>query len=240
MPKAPESGAPLYRPDIPAYRHAVWIDTIYHEPSFFCRLARLTGNVRHFDTACEIWASHVRVLSSERGPLLTHAFDTGARLIRGDGWGCGQGWALFGMVDTLELLPADHPLGPELLRGFKEYAAAVRKLQDTSGFWHTLMDDRESYLESSTAAFMGAAYTKAMRLGLLERCFTEAAERAWQATLSRIDEEGNFWGVSACTHAAVAPGDDASIYRTLPTGINVWGQGAALRFAAERIRAGKN
>jgi unsaturated rhamnogalacturonyl hydrolase len=102
------------------------------------------------------------------------------------------------------------------------------------------MHDRESYLESSTAAFLGATFTKAVRLGFLDASYSEPAERAWQAVLSRIDGEGNFWGVSACTHAAVAPGDDTSIYRTLPTEVNVWGQGSALRFAAERIRAGKS
>ena len=68
--------------------------------------------------------------------------------------------------------------------------------------------------------------------------YAEAAERAWRATLSRIDDTGSFYGVSACTYAAVTPENDAALYHTLPTEVNVWGQGSALRFAAERIRAG--
>ena len=143
------------------------------------------------------------------------------------------------MIDTLELLPLDHPGRPDALRSLRALSAAVLEKQDASGFWRTLLHDRESYLESSTAAFFGAAFVKAVRLGLLEeKIYAEAAQRAWQAVLSRLDDDGSFYGVSACTYAAVAPGDDVALYHTLPTEVNVWGQGSALRFAAERLRAG--
>jgi unsaturated rhamnogalacturonyl hydrolase len=238
VPRDPRHQAPLYRPDLPPYRHTVWVDTLYHGPSFFAQLARQTGDRRYYDDALDIWDSHVRVLSSKRGPFLAHAYDCGAMLLRGYGWGRGNGWALFGMVDTLELLPLDHPKRPAALRCLLNLSAAVRERQDASGMWRTLLDDREAYLESSTAAFFGAAFTKAVRLGLLGPEYAEAADRAWQATVSRIDECGSFYGVSACTYAAVAPGDDAALYRTLPTEVNLWGQGSVLRFGAERLRAG--
>ena len=230
--------APLYRPDLPAYRHNVWVDTIYHEPPFLSRLAAVTGEGRYHDDALNSWNSHVRTLSVANGPFLAHSCDTGAQLHRGYGWGRGNGWALYGMVDTLEVLPEDHPGRPEALRSFRELSAAVLALQDPSGFWRTLLHDREAYLESSTATFFGAAFTKAVRLGLLDAAYAEAAERAWRATLSRVDAGGNFYGVSAVTHATVGPDDDVAMYRTLPTETNVWGQGSALRFAAERIRSG--
>ncbi len=116
--------------------------------------------------------------------------------------------------------------------------AALLACQDASGFWRTFLEDHEAYLESSTAAFFGAAFLKGMRLGILDHTYVLAADHAWQAILSRLADDGSLYGVSACTYAAVVPGDDAALYRTLPTEVNVWGQGSALRFAAERIRAG--
>jgi len=110
-------------------------------------------------------------------------------------------------------------------------------LQDSSGFWRTLLTDSESYLETSTAAFFGAIFTKAVRLGLLTTDFGEAADRAWWALLSRIDDEGGAFGTSAATWAANAPTEELALYKAAPTEVNVWGQGAGLRFAAERIRA---
>ena len=236
VPKA--AGAPLYRPDLWTYRHNVWVDTIYHEPPFLSLLASVSGDFRYHDDAIDVWTSHSRVLSSEQGPFLAHSYDTGARRLRGYGWGRGNGWALFGMVDTLGLLPEDYPSRAEALQGFRDLAAEILSVQDASGFWRTLLHDREAYLESSTATFFGAAFTKAVRLGLLDNRYAEAAERAWQATLSRVSSDGEFFGVSAVTHATVNPDDDIVMYRTLPTEVNIWGQGSALRFAAERIRAG--
>ncbi len=238
--EAPRShdGVPLYRPDLPPYRHTAWVDTLYHEPSFFCKLARVTGESAYHRAALDGWASHVRALSSAHGPLLGHAFDTGAGLLRGYGWGRGNGWALLGMIDTLELLPAEHPGRPEALRCMHDLSTAILALQDASGFWRTLLHDREAYLEASTAAFFGAAFTKGVRLGFLDDTYARAAERAWHAMLSRLDEQGSVHGVSACTYATVTADDDATMYRTLPTEVNVWGQGSALRFAAERIRMG--
>ncbi len=231
-------GAPLYRPDQPIYRFNVWVDTIYHVPPFYALLGRVTGEERYYDEALLEWEHHVRWLSSERGPFLAHAIETGPRLLRGYGWGRGNGWALLGMIDTLEMLPADHPGRGRAEADFKRLSEAILGLQDASGFWRTLLHDREAYLESSTAAFFGAAFTKGVRLCLLDERYSEAADKAWQATLSRIEPDGSFAGVSACTWAGTLPDDLVSMYKALPTEVNVWGQGSAMRFAAERIRAG--
>ena len=237
VPHAP-GGVHLYRPDLPPYRHSVWVDTLYHEPPFFSKLAQLTAEQHYYNDALDVWNSHIHVLSSTQGPFLAHSCDTGAGLLRGYGWGRGNGWALYGMIDTLELLPTDHPGRADALHAFSELSTAVLACQDASGFWHTLLQDREAYLESSTAAFFGAAFLKGVRLGILDNRYAEAADRAWHAVLSRIDDDGSFYGVSACTYASVTPENDVALYHTLPTEVNIWGQGSALRFASERIRAG--
>jgi unsaturated rhamnogalacturonyl hydrolase len=233
------TGQPMYRPDLPPYRHTVWVDTIYHEPIFFTRLAQLTGEDKWQAKAIEIWRSHADVLRPFGSPILGHSHDTGARLIRGHGWGRGNGWALLGMVDCLAELPEDVPGRTEALAETRELARTLVGLQDGTGFWRTLLEDREAYTEASTAAFFGAAFTKGVRTGILDGGLEllDAADRAWEAMLSRIDDDGSFWGVSACTYASVHPDDDIQMYKTLPTEVNVWGQGSALRFIAERIRS---
>lgn len=238
VPQGP-GGLHFFRPDLPQYRTTVLIDSLYHVPPFFSRLAKVTGEKRLFDEALAIWNSHDGALCArERGPFLYHNYDVGAGRARGYGWGRGNGWALYGLLEVLELLPPDHPGRPQAVSRFQELAAAVLEVQDASGFWRTLMDDREAYLESSTAGFYGALFTKAKRLRILDNPFADAADRAWRAALSRIDDEGNFFGVSAVTWASTAPTDEVSLYKTMPTEANVWGQGSALRLAAERIRSG--
>jgi unsaturated rhamnogalacturonyl hydrolase len=232
------AGAPLYRPDDPRYRHTVWVDTLYHLPPFYAQLATVTDDASWYDHALDEWDAHVRLLvGPENNPFLAHSWDTGSHTLHGPGWGRGMGWALYGMVDTLELLPDHHPRRAAALEQFEAMAATVLGLQDVSGMWHTLLDDRESYLETSTAAFLGAVFEKAIRLKLLDNRYRPGADAAWHATRARTDADGALWGVSACTWAGISSHDDITMYRTLPTEVNVWGQGAAMRIAAERLRS---
>jgi unsaturated rhamnogalacturonyl hydrolase len=234
VPRTPDR-LPMYRPDLPPYRHCAWVDTLYHEPPFFARLAAVTGDAEWIDAAEELCNAHIAVLSTESSPILAHSYDAGAELARGFGWARGNGWATLGLIDTLEALPAGHPAAERLRLVAQRLCSAVLPLQDVSGFWHTLIEDRDAYLESSTAAFFGATFAKGVRQGVLGDEYREAADRAWRAMVSRIDSDGSFWGVSACTYASVHPDDDIQMYKTLPTEVNVWGQGAALRFAGERL-----
>jgi unsaturated rhamnogalacturonyl hydrolase len=236
-PRARASGAPLYRPDLGPVRACVWVDTLYHEPPFFCELARITGEASFFDHALQIWFSHFAVLKTDRGPFLHHAVDTGLHAFKGYGWGRGQGWALYGMVDTLERLPPAHPGYAEALACATQLASALLQYQDASGFWRTLIHDREAYLETSTAGFIGGAFFRGTRLGILPEAYRHAADRAWNAFQSSVDmETGDVFGVSTWTHAGVTLDDSVSMYKSLPTETNWWGQGCGMRIAAEVIR----
>jgi rhamnogalacturonyl hydrolase YesR len=102
-----------------------------------------------------------------------------------------------------------------------------------------LIHERESYLETSTAGFFGGAFYRGIRLGILSSEFMSAAEKAWSAIRSRVDfETGDVMGVSAWTLAGTTFDDSVSMYKTLPTEVNWWGQGSAMRIAAERIYSG--
>lgn len=229
------SGLHYFRPDLPQFRTTVLVDSLYHVPPF---LAGLGG--ANVGAAWEVWSSHAEALRHPQGPLLCHNYDEGSGRSRGYGWGRGNGWAVLGLVDMLETMPADHADRPAAVAWLRRLSEVILPLQDASGFWRTLLHDREAYLESSTAAFFGTAFTKAMRLGLLDSTYAAAAERAWAALRSRVDEEGGCFGVSGVTWAANAPTEELALYKSMPTEVNVWGQGAALRFAAERLRAGLN
>ena len=233
-----ETGLHYFRPDLPQFRTTLLVDSLYHVPPFIAACARRFNDARLHDEALSMWLEHAAALSVAGRPLLFHNYDHGTGRHRGYGWGRGNGWALLGLIDLIERVPRDHPGTKEAIAEFRRLTDEILVLQDESGFWRTLLDDRESYLETSTAAFYGAIFTKGVALGLLADRHGDAAERAWKALLSRIDDAGGAFGTSAATWAASAPVEDLALYKSAPTEVNVWGQGAALRFAAERIRAG--
>lgn len=232
VPRAHGSHAPLYRPDDPAYRQSVWVDSLYHEPPFFAALAAATGDPRYADWALQVTLEHWAVLYDEKRGLLPQAIDTATGAAKGWGWARGMGWALLGLADTLHHLPNTQRAKLEPLT--LDLAQRVADLQDITGFWHTVINDREAYLETSTAAFFGAAYLRLARSG--QREWLDNAASAKRALLGRIDGDGAVWGVSAVTWAATSPGPDVNRYKVVPTEFNLWGQGSAMRLLSEAIR----
>ena len=69
--------------------------------------------------------------------------------------------------DFLELvdLPAGDPVRRFLVEVLEAQVAALARLQDGSGLWHTLLDDPSSYLEASATAGFAYGILKAVRKG---------------------------------------------------------------------------
>jgi unsaturated rhamnogalacturonyl hydrolase len=223
---------PLRRPDIFPDRNLAVVDSMYNEGPLFTYLAGITSEEHFLDCGCEALERMTEALLDPKLGTYRQALDLASRREFGAGWARGNGWALLGIVDALEFVPVSRPEGERLATVLREVCGRLLILQDASGFWHTILHNRDAYLETSTAAFFATVFNKGIRLGLLDGTrFGESAERALAALLTRIDKEGNVFGVSIDSLPA-----EESTYLSLPTGVNEWGQGSAMRALAERLR----
>jgi unsaturated rhamnogalacturonyl hydrolase len=230
LPRTPE-GVALHRPDHDEYAEYVYVDCMQVDAPFLCRLAHVTGNARYFDLAADLLQGHTRVLQHDGTGLFYHLYDASRHQTNGAFWGRGNGWALFGLVDTLTQLPSDHPSYDPLASRLRKQASQLASLQDSSGHWHTVLDDTDTYLESSVSAFFGAGFLRAVWTGLLPQSYMDVADKAWKALLGRIDTPGRVTGVSKAT-----PPGKAEHYNQIDTGgVYPWGQGPALIAAATRV-----
>lgn len=225
--------------DVEAYLHTVpqhsnvAIDCAHFDGPFFAKLAAATGDERYVSRAVYELTWRLRLLQDERTGLCDHSYlsDQGRR--GGMLWGRGQGWALLGLVETLRVLPEEVDGRPELTQRLQRLADGLVAHQSMNGHWHTIVDDRSSYLESSTAAFFVAAVCPAIDAELLPADTMRAPlDAAWRAVQSSVRSDGVLTGVSAETPTWLSPTD----YRTVATGGTYpWGQGplvlAALRSA---------
>ncbi len=207
----------------------VFLDCLHFDPPFLAHLGRLTGEAALSDAAAGQARAYIRLLQDESGLFWHfHLARTGSRY--GFAWGRGQGWALLGLLDTLELLPPGHAARPELSQALVRLADALAAHQRADGGWPTVVSERDSPPESSTAAFAAAGFARAVRQGLLGDAFRERALGAWDATISLVDADGSLRGVSAAVWASTAQ----SHYRHVPTGFDVpWGLGPLLVAARE-------
>lgn len=228
-------GTALHRPDDPTFSTYAYVDCTHVDAPFLCKLAEVTGESRFRDLGLDLLRGHVQVLRDQESGLFFHLYDDSDGSTNGALWGRGNGWAMLGLVETLEALPADDPAREELEHWLTAQAAAVATLQDASGHWHTVLDDPSTYLETSLAAFFCAGLTRAVRAGLLPVQYLAPAAAAMTALVSRIDHRGVVQGVSQAT-----PPGSARDYGRVPVGGPFpWGQGPALLAACAQMSVGQ-
>jgi unsaturated rhamnogalacturonyl hydrolase len=210
----------------------VFVDCVHFDGPFFAKLFQVTGEERYRDLALGNILPQIELLYDPGQRLFHHFWIERTQRPNGVVWGRGNGWGLLGVVLTLEYLGTGAPEELRTLLG----AALTRlaELQDASGAWHTVLDDPESYVESSTAAFYIDVIVRAIRLGVVaEKSFADLLNRAMRYIISHVDRRGVLEGVSFETF----PSMRREHYRQMPRGAVVpWGQGpllACLRSWAE-------
>lgn len=209
----------------------VFVDPLHFDPPFLVRLGVLSSSAELTDAGAEQACALVDLLQDPSGAFW-HFFLERSGERYGLGWGRGQGWALLGLVDVLEGLPATHPLRESLRGALARLADALRASQRDDGSWYAVIVDPDSGPESSTAAFVAAGFFRAVAEGILGDDYLDTARAAWAATARRVRPDGVLEGVSANVWACTAP----SHYANVPLGAVVpWGQGPLLLAAAERL-----
>ena len=107
-----------------------------------------------------------------------------------------------GMPMILQFLPKDDPLRPRILDGYRRMMATLRVHQREDGLWTQLVDDPESWPETSGTAMFAYAYLVGVRCGWLDRdTYLPRALKAWRALARRRDARGNLHDVCIGTGA---------------------------------------
>lgn len=199
----------------------VYIDCLHFDPPFLAALGRATGRPDYTEHAASQALAYVRLLQDAETGLFHHfaLVGEGPYIL---GWGRGQGWALLGLTDVLELLPSEHAARPELKAAATHLVEALLSRQRADGSWFTLVDDDSSGAESTTAAFAGIGLGRAAALGLVPTVsVADARRRAAQAVLANVRD-----GVLRNASDAVRSSTVASHYRNVATDIvSPWSQG---------------
>ncbi len=139
-------------------------------------------------------------------------------------WGRGNGWFTAASIELLDMLPAGSVEHALLERNFRRHLTGVLATQDAGGAWHTVMNDRSTYLEmSATAAFaLGLRWAGTQAWG--EPCHRAAAARAYAALARQISPDGELLGASGGTPVMAAATD----YNAIPFAVTCFSQGLAM------------
>ncbi len=163
-----------------------WIDDMYMIPALQVQAFRATGNPGYLDHAALAMTAYLAKLQQPNG-LFHHGPDSPFF------WGRGNGWVAAGMTEILTELPSGHPHHQSVLSAYRKMMAALLECQSPNGMWRQLLDDPQSWDESSGTAMFAFALVTGVKSGWLDpQTYALPARNAWLALAKRVDKDGNI------------------------------------------------
>lgn len=179
----------------------LWDDTLLMTVLFLAKAGNIFNRSDYIDEAIYQFLLHTKYLVDPKTGLWFHGWTFLERdNFAGAFWGRGNCWASIFVPEFLEMVKMPASLERYTLNIFEGQAKALKKHQDAQGLWHTLIDDKTSYLEASGTAGFCYGILKGIRKGYLDVRYRECGEKALEAVISNINSEGELLRVSYGTN----------------------------------------
>ncbi|TCV96625.1 beta-galactosidase BglB [Biostraticola tofi] len=213
----------------------MWDDTLMMSVLPLAKIGKLLNRPEFVEEATYQFLLHIQYLMDRETGLWFHGWSfEGNHNFAKARWARGNSWLTVAIPEFIELLdlPEQHATRRYLLQVLTSQVSALAGCQDESGLWHTLLDDRDSYLESSATAGFAYGILKAVRKRYIDPSWAPMAEKAIRGVVSHINDEGELVDVSFGT----AMGSDLDYYRQIPLTSMPYGQAMAILCLSEYLR----
>lgn len=208
----------------------ILIDTLFMAVLFLAKMGRVLNRKDYIEEAKKQILIHIKYLFDARTGLFYHGYDfRGHHHYGAVHWGRGNAWFTAVAAELLNEMELESGLRSYLRDTFEDQCRALIALQDESGLWHTVLDDPDSYLETSATACIAYGILRGIHTGSLPQDMMEPAMKAVNAVVEKIDENGVVQGVSYGTPV----GSDADFYKTIPVCPMTYGQSLTLLMLSE-------
>jgi len=175
-----------------------WIDGVFMGGMFLIRYGTHVGDTEYCynEVAKQLKLAHHHL--SKGNNLLYHAWDEDKDAPWADKqtglspevWGEGLGWYSNILVETLEVLPSNHPDRKILEAHFDSLASGLKNFQDQSGCWWNIVDkpnvDRNWTCVSASSYFV-YALQKGIDIGLLDAAvYQPVVDKGYKGILTKV------------------------------------------------------
>jgi unsaturated rhamnogalacturonyl hydrolase len=218
--------------------NSLWLDDLYMSVPALAQMGKLTGNQKYYDDAVkQILQFSGRMFNKEKGVYM-HGWIQGMSYHQQYHWARANGWAVIAMVELLDVLPKNHAGYKAVLKQLQLHVEGLASYQDGTGFWHQLLDRKDSYLETSATAMYAYAIGRAVNKGFVDqRAFAPIAVLAWNAVSTKVNAAGQVEG----TCVGTGMGCDPAFYYYRPVNVHAaHGYGPVMLAGAEILQLLKN
>lgn len=196
----------------------MWTDDMYMSLPFLVRMGLITGEDKYFDEAAkQIFGFYDRMYMKDQN-IYSHIFFPLENVANRVPWGRGNGWVLLSLSEVLMHMPETHKDYARILEIFRNFAGGVIKCRDKEEkIWHQVINNHESYIETSGSAMFTAALARGVKYGWLDATVKDVVVDAWDGLTTKcVDREGNVYGVCMGSGHSM----DESYYMNLGTIFN--------------------
>ena len=175
----------------------MWTDDMYMCLPFLARLGAIFSEDIYFDEAArQIFGFRERMYMHDQN-IYSHIYFPPEDFANRVPWGRGNGWVLLAMSELLMLMPEDHKDRAKVLEIFQNFAGGVLNCRDKrQGIWHQVINNHDSYVETSGSAMFITALARGVKFGWLDEGIKDTVVEAWNSLCERcVDTDGNVYGV---------------------------------------------
>lgn len=209
----------------------LWDDTLFMTVLFLANMGRIEGKQAYIDEAQRQFLLHAKYLADERTGLWYHGWTFhGRHNFAGAFWGRGNCWVTIAIPEFLQMVECDPPVKKALTGILLKQIDSLRKHQNRSGMWHTLIDDPTSYVEASATCGFAYGILKAVHTGLIDKTYEAVALKALDPILGYIGTDGVVRQVSYGTPMGRESKD---FYKEIEIKPMPYGQALAMLFLIE-------
>jgi rhamnogalacturonyl hydrolase YesR len=172
----------------------MWIDDMYMITLVQTQAYRATGDLKYIERAANEMVVYLDSLQRPNG-LFYHAPDVPFF------WSRGNGWMAAGMSELLSSLPNNNPNRKRIMEGYMKMMESLLKYQAENGTWRQLIDEPESWSETSGTGMFAFAMITGVKKGWLDnKIYGTAARKAWLGLITYIDENNEIHEVCEGTN----------------------------------------
>lgn len=214
--------------------NTVWLDDMYMGIPCLAWYGRLTGKTEYYDEALrQVRLFKEKMWVEEKG-FFRHGWVEDMNPHPVFPWGRANGWAVLTMCEVLDAIPEGYTGREEVLSLLRKHIAGLSVLQDKTGFWHQLINDSDTYLETSATAIYTYCFAHAICEGWIDAAaYGPQTLLAWNAVSTQVNGKGQV--ENTCVGSGM--GFDPAFYACRPVhvmaahgyGPVIWAGGEVIR-----------
>ncbi|MBU7591477.1 glycoside hydrolase family 88/105 protein [Metabacillus halosaccharovorans] len=231
MPRTKEDGLQhmTYGPE---NKNQLWDDTLMMTVLPLAKIGRLFNKQEYIEEAKKQFLIHIKYLSDRKTGLWFHGWTFEENHNYAEAlWGRGNCWITIAIPEIIEILDLQKGdfLREFLIDTLQRQVEALAEYQNESGLWHTLINDKTSYLEASATAGFAYGILKSIHKRYISQEYKDVAYKAIKGIVEEINEDGALQKVSVGT----GMGDSLEFYKEIKITTMPYGQSLAVLCLAE-------